>query len=162
MQKKSAKHFHKIIHFIEFLIALLTIIVLIGVAGVEVYKMFTTDGYFDTANTFLHNILTIVVGLEFVRMLINLTPANTIEVLIVAIARQVIINHNDPLSNIACVLCIGGLFAIRKFLVSKSDFKREISPDDDDDQLCACPVDNTEVNDQKVNKQIFHFKKKEQ
>ncbi len=152
MQKKSARSFHKLIHVIEFLIALLTIIVLIGVVGVEIYKMFTTEGYFDTANTFLHNILTIVVGLEFVRMLINLTPANTIEVLIVAIARQVIINHNDPLSNIACVLCIGGLFAIRKFLVSKSDFKREISPDDDDDQLCACPeenVANEEKNDNK-------------
>ena len=88
----------------------------------------------------LHNILTIVVGLEFVRMLINLTPANTIEVLIVAIARQVIVNHNDPLANIACVLCIGGLFAIRKYLISKSDFKREISPEDDEEQLCACPT----------------------
>ena len=140
MQKKSAKHFYKLIHFIEFLIALLTIIVLIGVVGVEVYKMFTTDGYFESANTFLHNILTIVVGLEFVRMLTNLTPANTIEVLIVAIARQVIVNHNDPLANIACVLCIGGLFAIRKYLISKSDFKREISPEDDEEQLCACPT----------------------
>ena len=139
MQKKSAKHFYKIIHFIEFLIALLTIIVLIGVVGVEVYKMFTTDGYFDSANTFLHNILTIVVGLEFVRMLTNLTPANTIEVLIVAIARQVIVNHNDALSNIACVVCIAGLFAIRKFLIPKSDFKREISPEEDDDELCATP-----------------------
>ena len=138
MPKKMSRFFYKALHFLEFLIAILTITVLVGIVGVEIYKMFTVDGYFDSANIYLQNILTVVVGLEFVRMLINLTPANTIEVLIVAIARQVIVNHNDALSNIACVLCIGGLFAIRKFLISKSDFKREIA-EDDEDQLCACP-----------------------
>ncbi|MBO5305532.1 MAG: hypothetical protein J6B12_02095 [Clostridia bacterium] len=139
MPKKMSRFFYKALHFLEFLIAILTIIVLVGIVGVEVYKMFTVDGYFESANTYLHNILTVVVGLEFVRMLINLTPANTIEVLIVAIARQVIVNHESALSNIACVICIGGLFAIRKFLISKSDFKREIA-EDDEDQLCACPA----------------------
>lgn len=139
MPKKLAKFFHRAVHFLELLIAVLTIAVLIGIVGFEIYKMVVTDNYFHSANTYLHNILTVVVGLEFVRMLTNLTPANIIEVLIVAIARQVIVSHNDPLSNIACVLCIGGLFAIRKFLISKSDFKREISDDVEEDQLCACP-----------------------
>jgi len=97
--------------------------------GVEIHKMFTTDGYFASADTYLQNMLTIVVGLEFVRMLINLTPANTLEVLIVAIARQVIVDHSEPLTNIACVLCIGGLFAIRRFLISKKDLQKEISED---------------------------------
>lgn len=82
-------------------------IVLGGLLVYEIYRMFTVVDYFSTASTYLHNILTIVVGLEFVRMLINLTPANTLEVLIVAISRQVIVNHDDPISNIVCVLCIG-------------------------------------------------------
>lgn len=111
----------------------MTMIVLVGLLGYEIYKMFSVDGYFAGADTYLHNILTIVVGLEFVRMLINLTPANTLEVLIVAIARQVIVDHSSALSNIACVLCIGGLFAIRKFLISKRDFKKELSEDDLED-----------------------------
>ena len=89
--------------------------------------MFTAEGYFSSANDYLQNILTIVVCLEFVRMLINLTPANTLEVLIVAIARQVIADHGSALGNVACVLCIGGLFAIRKFLISKRDLVRELS-----------------------------------
>ena len=76
---------------------------------------------------YLHNILTIVVGLEFVRMLIDMTPANTLEVLIVAIARQVILTHNDPLSNLASVICIAGLFATRRFLVAKKALKIELS-----------------------------------
>ncbi len=129
MHKKISAVFYTMVHILEYLIAILTIAVLVFMLGFEVYEMFTTDGYFNTANVYLQNILTIVVGLEFVRMLINLTPANTLEVLIVAIARQVIVNHNDALSNIACVLCIGGLFAIRKFLISKKDFKKELSED---------------------------------
>ena len=74
-----------------------------------------------------HDVLTIVVGLEFVRMLIDMTPANTIEVLIVAIARHVILSHDDPLSNVACVLCIAGLFATRRFLIPKKAMKIELS-----------------------------------
>ena len=129
MHRKLSKAFYILVHILEYLIAVMTIVVLVGLLVVEVNKMFTVDGYFASADVYLHNILTIVVGLEFVRMLINLTPANTLEVLIVAIARQVIVDHSDSISNIACVLCIGGLFAIRKFLISRSDFKKELSED---------------------------------
>ncbi len=127
MHKKTARIFNIAVHILEYLIAFLTLAVLVGLIGFEIYKMFTAEGYFSSADVYLHNILTIVVGLEFVRMLINLTPANTLEVLIVAIARQVIVDHSSALSNIACVLCIGGLFAIRKFLISKKDLVRELS-----------------------------------
>ena len=139
MHKKITKVFNVAVHVLEFVIAFLTLVVLIGLIGNEVYKMFTTDGYFRSANDYLQNILTIVVCLEFVRMLINLTPANTIEVLIVAIARQVIVAHGSAISNIACVLCIGGLFAIRKFLVSKGDLKKELS-DASDTENGECKI----------------------
>lgn len=132
MHKKFNSFFYLLVHILEYAIAVMTMLVLVGMLGFEVYKMFSTEGYFHSADTYLHNILTIVVGLEFVRMLINLTPANTLEVLIVAIARQVIVDHSDPVSNIACVLCIGGLFAIRRFLISRSDFKKELSEESSD------------------------------
>ena len=125
--KKSETVIHKILHFLEFAIAILTLIVLIFMVGIEIYKMFTKADYFVDLHTFFHNILTIVVGLEFVRMLIDLTPANTLEVLIVAISRQVILNHNEPLSNLACVICIAGLFATRRFLIPKKEMKVELS-----------------------------------
>ena len=136
MNKKVNKFFYVLVHVLEYLIAILTIVVLLGLLAFEIYKMFTVNGYFSSADTYLKNILTIVVGLEFVRMLINLTPANTLEVLIVAIARQVIINHESALSNIVCVLCIGGLFAIRKFLISKKDYQKELSEDDGAEKPC--------------------------
>lgn len=143
MHKKASAFFYKLVHILEYLIAIMTMVVLLGLLGYEVYKMFVVDGYFSSADTYLQNILTIVVGLEFVRMLINLTPANTLEVLIVAIARQVIVDHGNSVSNIACVVCIGGLFAIRKFLISKVDFKKELS-EDGADEPCECASGNEE------------------
>ena len=77
-------------------------------------------------SSYLHDVLTIVVGLEFVRMLIDTTPASILEVLTVAITRHVILSHDDPWSNVACVACIAGLFAIRRFLVRRSELKEEM------------------------------------
>ncbi len=129
--KKSTTWIHKVLHFLEFIIAIITLVVLVGMLGMEIYRMFTTDGYFATINTYLHNILTLVVGLEFVRMLLDMTPANTLEVLIVAIARQVILSHDNPWSNVASVLCIAGLFAIRRFLIPKNEMTIELSEVDE-------------------------------
>ena len=127
MHKKHETLIHKVLHIIERIIAFITLAVMLFILGLEIYKMFTTAEYFATMDRFLQNILTIVVGLEFVRMLIDLTPANTIEVLIVAIARQVILTHNNPWANLASVLCIAGLFATRHFLIPKEELTVELS-----------------------------------
>lgn len=127
MHKKTETFIHKVLHILERIIAFITLGVMLFMLGLELYKMFTTAEYFVTMDTFLHNILTIVVGLEFVRMLIDLTPANTIEVLIVAIARQVILTHNNPWSNLASIICIAGLFATRHFLIPKEELTVELS-----------------------------------
>ncbi len=132
--RRSETFIHKLLHIVERVIAYATLLVLLGMLGYEFYKMFTVADYFSTVNTYLHNVLTIVVGLEFVRMLIDLTPANTLEVLIVAIARQVILNHDNPLSNLICVVCIAGLFATRHFLIPKNELTVELSEVEDNAQ----------------------------
>ena len=134
MHKLTEKILRKILHFLEGAIAILTLLVMVGMIGLEVYKMITVADYFSDVHNYLHNILTIVVGMEFVRMLIDMTPANTLEVLIVAIARQVIVSHEDPISNVCCVLCIAGLFATRHFLIPKNEMTiemSEVAPDED-------------------------------
>ena len=134
MHKTVEKILRKVLHFLEGAIAIMTLIVMVGMVGYEVYKMITLEGYFADIHNYLHNILTIVVGLEFVRMLIDMTPANTLEVLIVAIARQVIVSHDDPISNICCVVCIAGLFATRHFLIPKNEMTiemSEVAPDEE-------------------------------
>lgn len=127
MHKKVERVFRHILHWMEGIIAAITLIVMIGMVLQEVYEMFTVPTYFDEIHTYLHTFLNILVGLEFVRMLIDLTPGNTIEVLIVALSRQVIISHEDPISNVCCVLCIAGLFATRHFLIPRKEMNLEIS-----------------------------------
>lgn len=134
LHNKSADFIHRMLHVIEKVIAFMTLAVLIGMLLVEAYKlvadvnkMFTVPAYFISLDSYLHNILTIVVGLEFVRMLLDMTPANTIEVLIVAISRHVILSHDNALSNVASILCIAGLFATRRFLIPKREMKVELS-----------------------------------
>lgn len=118
--------FRRILHFLERVIASITLIVLLIALGLELFQMFTDPGYLGDLSEYLHNILTIVVGLEFVRMLIDTTPANVLEVLTVAITRHVILSHDDPWSNMACIACIAGLFAIRRFLVRRNELKQEM------------------------------------
>lgn len=131
--KKASTHdhrvgwiFRRILHYVENFIAALTICVLFAALGVEIYRMFTQSGYFAEVEHVLHNILTIVVGFEFVRMLIDTTPANILEVLTVAITRHVVLSHDDPWSNLACIACIAGLFAIRRFLVRDSELREDM------------------------------------
>jgi len=124
---RSEHVFRRVLHVIERFIAAITILALMGALGIELYHMFTSGSeYFADVGHLLHNLLSIVVGLEFVRMLIDTTPANILEVLTVAITRHVVLSHDDPWSNLACIACIGGLFAIRRFLIHKHELQEEM------------------------------------
>ena len=121
--------FRRILHYIERAIAVATLIILVGFLILELYQIINS-AIADIHNLDLHhiltNILTIVVGMEFVRMLIDTTPANILEVLTVAMTRHIILSHDDYISNLVCVICIAGLFAIRRFLVRRSELKEEM------------------------------------
>ena len=118
--------FRRILHFLERVVASLSLIALVAALAFEVYHCIVDISYVADISNYLHNVLTIVVGLEFVRMLIDTTPANILEVLTVAITRHVILSHDDPWSNVACIACIAGLFAIRRFLVRRHELKEEM------------------------------------
>ena len=126
-RQRTVDHlFRRALHIIERFIAIITIVALLAALGMELYEMFTDISYFHDVNHLLHNLLTIVVGLEFVRMLIDTTPNNILEVLTVAITRHVILSHESPWANIASIGCIAALFAIRRFLIRRSELKEEL------------------------------------
>ena len=125
--RRTEHFFRRILHVLERFIAAITLIALVGALGLEIVHMFSSGSeYFANVNHMLHNLLTIVVGIEFVRMLIDTTPANILEVLTVAITRHVVLSHEDYWSNVACIACIAGLFAIRRFLIRRSELKEEM------------------------------------
>lgn len=122
--------FHRVLHILEHTIAAITIIVLVIAMCATVYELVVEGAFNGDVSNFLHHILTIVVGLEFVRMIIDTTPASILEVLTVAITRHVILSHDDPLSNLACIACIAGLFATRRFLIRHEELKEDLSETD--------------------------------
>ncbi len=124
---RTVEHlFRRCLHLLEQLIAGITLVVLTVSLVMELVHMFHNPETFTDVTHFLHNILTIVIGLEFVRMLIDTTPANILEVLTLAITRHVILEHGDYWSNLACIACIAGLFAVRRFLIRRSELKEEM------------------------------------
>ena len=126
MHQKVETVIRKILTVVEVILAVLTLVVMVGNLAIAAYNIIFT-GTIPGTEAFLHNILAVAVGLEFVRMLVDMTPANTIEVLIVALSRQVILSHDNALSNLACVACIAGLFATRRYLIRRKEMKIEMS-----------------------------------
>ena len=125
--RRTEHFFRRALHVIERIIAAITLIALLGALGMEVLHMLSSGaGYFEDVNHMLHNLLTIVVGLEFVRMLIDTTPANILEVLTVAITRHVVLSHENPWANVASIACIAALFAVRRYLIRRSELTEEL------------------------------------
>ena len=58
----------------------------------------------------------LIIGVEFIKMLAKHTPGSAIEVLLFAIARQMVVGHTTPLENLIGIVTIALIFAIRKFL----------------------------------------------
>ena len=65
---------------------------------------------------FLSLAATLVIGVEFVNMLCNHSMGSVIEIMLLAIARQMIVEHTSPVENLVAVLSIGILYMIRKYL----------------------------------------------
>lgn len=123
---RSLYIFHRILYVIERVIAVITLVVIVIALGLELYQIVSTNGYLSDLNEYLHQILTLVVGLEFVRMLIDTTPASVLEVLTVAITRHVILSQGNPIDSLVSVACIAGLFAVRHFLIRKEELNEEM------------------------------------
>jgi hypothetical protein len=61
----------------------------------------------------------LVIGVEFVRMLCKHTPETVIDVLLFATARYLVLYNDGATGKLLGVVAIAGLFAVRKYLISK-------------------------------------------
>ncbi len=86
----------------------------------------------ENFDTFLAHALSLVIGVEFIKMLIKHTPGAAIEVLMYAIARQLIVEHTTTFETLVGILAIASVFAIRKFLFIRSfdETERHVFPAD--------------------------------
>ena len=79
------------------------------------HAVFTAPASFSITS-FLSKALLVVMGVEFVRMLVLHTTKAVIDVLLFAIARQMIVSHADSTQTLLGVAAVAGIFAIKKFL----------------------------------------------
>lgn len=73
------------------------------------------DGNEAEIRTFLERSLDIVIGIEFIKMLAKHSPGSVLEVLLYAIARHMIVGHEDAVQNLVSVVAIALIFIIRKY-----------------------------------------------
>ena len=77
-----------------------------------------------SAGCYTGKALTLVVGVEFVKMLILHTPESVIEVLLYAVARQIIISHESAMENLVGVLAVALIFVVKKYFLMNAEQKK--------------------------------------
>lgn len=65
---------------------------------------------------FLESALDLVIGIEFIKMLIKHTPGSVVEVLLFALSRHMVLEGGNAMENLLTVCAIAIIFAIRRFL----------------------------------------------
>ena len=73
------------------------------------------DGNEAEIRTFLERSLDIVIGIEFIKMLAKHSPGSSLEVLLYAIARHLVVGHDSAVENLLSVGAIALIFIVRRF-----------------------------------------------
>ena len=85
----------------------------------------------------------ILIGAELLKMITSYTIDSVVDVMLLAIARQMIVEHTSPIENLIAVLSIGILFVIRKYLyISRLDRRRSKKEIEEDIRAEVLGVEN--------------------
>ena len=117
--KKLIPVIDKITYVFEMIIAF-SLLVVIGLRIIEISAQMLGFELVILAMDFeriLSSVLTLVIGVEFIKMLCKHTPETVIDVLLFAIARYIVIYHDNTLDLLIGAVAIAGLFAAKKFLL---------------------------------------------
>lgn len=132
----------KIAHVFE---SFLTIIILVGIflGSIDVLKelcetfVFNKDGFlsYENMNSFLGQVILLVIGLELVIMLTLHSTKALLEVLVFAIAHKLLLlPKNQGMDQLLLgIIAIACLFAIKKYLLTPDALKPDVSMNDDEE-----------------------------
>ena len=124
MKSKVNGIFRKVCNILEWIISAILVVVVVVMC---VRFLLELGGMFDSPpldffEKFVADIMTLAVGVELIKMLSQHTPATVVEVLMFAIAREMVTYHDSALNTAIGVLSICALFATRKFFFCKNDY----------------------------------------
>ena len=123
MRRQLREKFYQGLKTLELLIAVTIVIIIVVMAGLTIYDYLAGNvdlRDISSLETFLQEMLTFVVGIEFVKMLIFHNPERVIDVLIFATSRQLVVEHTNGVETIVRIVGIGLLFAIQRFLIPEA------------------------------------------
>ncbi len=106
--------------FISCIIAVAVIILCVRLFG-SMVNIAMFSGEEKILETILDRAMILAIGVEFIKMLCRHTPETVIEVLVFAIARQMVIIHKSAAETLVEVIAIAILFGVRKFLLTEKD-----------------------------------------
>ena len=113
MKSKVNGIFRKVCNILEWIISAILVVVVV---------VMCVRFLLELGGMFVADIMTLAVGVELIKMLSQHTPATVVEVLMFAIAREMVTYHDSALNTAIGVLSICALFATRKFFFCKNDY----------------------------------------
>ena len=110
--------------YLEMLLSLILGLVIVILAGKLLMDVFNPQYIFageDVFAYYLETAMNLAIGVELIKMLCMHSPGTVIEVLLFAIARQVVVSHSSVTQTLTGVFAIVVLFATRKYLFIPHD-----------------------------------------
>jgi hypothetical protein len=120
--KKPLKYLEKVAKSFEIFIAIILLII-VAIKVLEIVLGLFEIQFSVISMDFkeiLSIMLTMVIGIEFVLMLIKHTPESVITVLLFASARFLVVYHDKPIDLLIGVIAIAVLLAIKKYFIKAS------------------------------------------
>nr|WP_320025926.1 phosphate-starvation-inducible PsiE family protein [uncultured Acetobacterium sp.] len=120
MKKRIKARFMSFVQILEIIIAIMiicaAIISMVALIG-QLFNFANNPNDLEGFSTFLGAAFNVIIGLEFLKMIIKQTPGSVVEVLLFAISRQLVVEHMTALENLLGVLAIAVLFLIYRYLL---------------------------------------------
>lgn len=132
MKRKLNEIIYTISRYTEIVLSAVMLLVIITLIIPMIYNFVSIpllDITPEQFTQFLGNVLTLLIGVEFVKMLAKHTAENLLEVLMFAIARQMVVEHLNMTETLIGVVAIAVIFTVRKYLLLKNSNDKEKSYD---------------------------------
>ena len=132
MKRKLNEIIYTISRYTEIVLSAVMLLVIITLIIPMIYNFVSIpllDITPEQFTQFLGNALTLLIGVEFVKMLAKHTAEKLLEVLMFAIARQMVVEHLNMTETLIGVVAIAVIFTVRKYLLLKNSNDKEKSYD---------------------------------
>lgn len=87
------------------------------IVTVDISEIFSNSTYLQHK---MSDTCVILIGVELIKMITSHTVDSVVDVMLVAVARQMIVEHTSPVENVLAVVAVTLLFVIRKYLYTSS------------------------------------------